>query len=261
MNQETLEALAKRLRDANSSGEVCEPIRDTLGTEDISSAYAIQNINTSHELQNGGKIIGKKIGLTSPAVQAQLGVNQPDYGMLWQHKEVENGGHISIKDIMQAKAEVEIAFVLGKDLVDQDITTIDIISAIDYALVAIELVGSRIRDWDIKITDTIADNGSASHWVVGHKPVSLSDFDVINCKMTLHKNGVLVSEGFGKNCLNSPINALRWLAVKMVEMGHPIRKGEIIFTGALGPMVHVEAGDHFEACIEGLGHASVTFTP
>jgi len=136
---------------------------------------------------------------------------------------------------------------------------VDVISAIDYALVSIEIVGSRIKNWDIKITDTIADNASASHWVIGHKPVKLESIDLLNCKMVMTNNEEIVSEGQGRNCLGSPINATLWLAQKLVAMGTPMRAGDLILTGALGPMVSAKAGDHFRVTIEGAGEVSVGF--
>ena len=122
-----------------------------------------------------------------------------------------------------------------------------------------EIVGSRIKNWDIKITDTIADNASASHWIVGQKKTRLEDLDLINCKMVMKNKRTTVSKGIGKNCLGSPINTMQWLAQKMVEMGRPMKAGDLILTGALGPMVSVKTGDHFSAKIDGLGDVSVRF--
>lgn len=250
---------ALRLRNAYSNRKTIAPLRDEIGVENIPLAYEIQNINTTHRLNNGARIIGKKIGLTSFAVQKQLGVDQPDFGILFQDMEVLNGTSISVQKLMQPKAEAEIAFVLGEDLDEENLTTVDIINAIDYALPSIEIVGSRIENWNIKITDTIADNASASHFVVGHTPKTLDEFDMINCKMQMYANGDLVSEGRGADCLGSPLNAVLWLANKMVEFGDPLQAGEVIFSGALGPMVTVKAGDHIRAEFEGIGSVSVSF--
>ncbi len=260
MNNTNIAAAAKRLREAAKTGITCTPIRDLIGTTDVASAYAVQEINTNLRIEAGARIVGSKIGLTAPVVQQQLGVNQPDFGMLWQDTEVLNGGEISVREIMQPRVEAEIAFVLGKDLESDQLTSIDIISAVEYAVASIEIVGSRIQNWDIKITDTIADNASASHWVVGHRPVKLEQLDLINCKMQMQQNGKVVSEGMGKNCLGSPINAALWLANKMAQMGMPLKAGDLVLTGALGPMISVQAGDHFSANIEGLGEVSVQFT-
>lgn len=260
MSKQNIEAAAKRLREAASSSQTCAPVRNLIGETSIGDAYAVQEINTALRLAEGARIVGTKIGLTSPAVQKQFGIAQPDFGMLWDDKEVWNGGEISVKEIMQPRAEAEIAFVLGKDLTSESISTVDVLSAIEYALASIELVGSRIEGWDIRITDTIADNASASHWVVGHKPVRLENLDLINCKMVMEKNGQQVSEGIGSACLGSPINAMLWLAKTMARLGKPMRAGDLVLTGALGPMSNVVAGDHFRAVIEGLGEVSVKFT-
>lgn len=260
MSRRNIEAAAKRLREANKSRQTCAPVRNLIGETDVEKAYAVQEINTALRIAEGARVVGSKIGLTSPSVQKQFGISKPDFGMLWDDKEVWNGGEISVKEIMQPRAEAEIAFVLGKDLTGEAITSVDVISAIEYALASIELVGSRIEGWDIRITDTIADNASASHWVVGHKPVRLEKLDLINCKMILEKNGKVESKGTGSACLGSPINAMLWLAKTMSRLGKPMKAGDVILTGALGPMLKVEAGDFFRTEIEGLGEVSVQFT-
>jgi len=168
---ETIDQLAKQLRDAYQNRQACAPLRDIIGIEDIETAYAIQNINNKLRLDAGARMTGRKIGLTSKAVQKQLGVDQPDFGMLLNTMEVLNGDTIAMSELMQPKVEAEIAFVLGKDLPYHEITTVELLSSIDYALASIEIVGSRIENWNIKITDTVADNASASHYVVGHQPV------------------------------------------------------------------------------------------
>lgn len=257
---DTIEKLAQQLREAYATRTACPPLRSVIGLEDIKTAYAIQELNNDLLIKNGARIVGRKIGLTSKAVQKQLGVDQPDYGTLLNTMEVLNGGNISMKALMQAKVEAEIAFVLKKDLTNPDLSVADLLSAIDYAVASIEIVGSRIENWDIKITDTIADNASASHFVIGHRPMKLSDFDVVNCQMTMTKNGELASEGNGAACLGSPINACLWLVQMMASIGTPLRAGEVILSGAVGPMVNVSAGDVFVANFSDLGSVSVSFT-
>ena len=259
ISNEIIKEAARRLRDAELNKVVCAPLRDLLGAEDQKAAYAVQQLNAKFRKAEGARVIGHKIGLTSFAVQKQLGVDQPDFGLLWSDREVNNGGEVSMSELMQAKAEAEIAFVLSQDLNTNCLSMVDVINAIDYALCSIEIVGSRIKDWDIKITDTIADNASASHWVIGHKPVKLQNIDLVNCTMKMTCNGDIVSGGTGKACLGSPLNAVLWLAQKMMEMGKPLKRGDLILSGALGPMVSVNSGDHIEVEIEGLGGASVSF--
>jgi 2-keto-4-pentenoate hydratase len=237
----------------------CMPVRNLIGSENLEFAYEVQNQLTENRLSNGTRLVGRKIGLTSFAVQKQLGVDQPDYGMLFNDMEVMEGGLIPWSECMQPKAEAEIAFIMGKDLDHEKISISETLSAIEFAVPCIEIVGSRIKDWDIRITDTIADNASASHFVIGHTPKKLSDFDTVNCQMKMLKNGEVASEGNGKACMGSPINATWWLANKMFELGRPLKKGEIVLAGALGPMVAANAGDEFKAEFSDLGSVSVKF--
>lgn len=250
---------AKLLRTADLKKQTIAPLREQ-GVTDLELAYAIQNINTEHRVNAGARIVGKKIGLTSLAVQQQLGVDQPDYGVLFHDMEILNGLSVAMSEMMQPKAEAEIAFILGDDLDTDQLTILDLIHAIDFALPAIEIVGSRIENWNIKICDTVADNASASHYVLGHRPRTLDEFDMVGCSMQLHKNGTLVSEGSGAACLGSPLNATLWLANKMAALGQPLQAGELILSGAIGPMTALNTGDNIIAQIEGLGSVSVSVT-
>lgn len=260
MTNKTVIQLAKTLRDAQENHQPCDPIRHIIGLEDIETAYAIQDFNNRILINAGARVVGRKIGLTSKVVQQQLGVNQPDFGLLFNTKEVLNGDSISVKEILQPKVEGEIAFVLGKDLPDYSLTISELISAIDYVVPAIEIVGSRIKNWDIKITDTIADNASASHFVIGHQPHKLERVDIINCHMQLYKEGEVVSKGMGSDCLGSPLNAVLWLVNKMAYLGTPLKAGELILSGSIGKFVDVLAGDTFTAKFSNLGDVKVSFT-
>lgn len=251
---------ADRLRKATEESTAIPPLSTEIGTTDLGLAYQIQNYNNQIRLDKGEKLVGRKIGLTSFKVQEQFGINQPDFGMLFSDMEVLTGQSLSVKETMQPKVEAEIAFVLSEDLDFDNITIVDLISCIDYALPAIEIVGSRIENWNIKITDTIADNASASHFVVGHTPKTLDEFDVISCAMGMNVNHEVKSTGSGAACMGSPLNALIWLANKMIEMGNPLQAGELILSGALGPMVPVKAGDHVSAEFGGLGSVSIDFS-
>lgn len=258
-SSKTTQEIAESLRQAYTTKVPLPPIRDVIGLDAIETAYAIQKVNTNFRINKGAQVVGAKIGLTSKVVQRQLGVDQPDFGILFNDMEVLNGGEVPWNVLMQPKAEAEIAFVMGKDLKEPTIGTADVLSAIDYALSAIEIVGSRVENWNIKLVDTIADNASSSHFVLGHRPVKLGDFDLINCKMQMEKNGEKVSEGKGADCLGSPINAMIWLARTLAGLGNPLRAGDVILTGALGPMADVKPGDFVQTTIEGLGSVSVTF--
>ncbi|MCR9182667.1 MAG: fumarylacetoacetate hydrolase family protein [Flavobacteriaceae bacterium] len=251
---------ASQLEVAAASKVPCDPVRAFIGETSQDKAYAVQKLITKSRILQGAEPIGKKIGLTSVKVQEQLGVDQPDFGVLFNDMELKNGGELSISETMQPKAEAEIAFVLKKGLLSKNPSLKEIEDAIDYAVAAIEVVGSRIANWDIKITDTIADNASASHFVLGDVKRKLSEIDVIGCEMQLFQNDQLVSQGSGAACLGSPLIAVQWLAKKMVEMESPLKAGDIILSGALGPMVNVVVGDSLLATVEGLGGVSINFT-
>ena len=247
----TLKNLADKLYQAEITKKTISPIRTNFPNErDIDAAYDIQQFVAQQKLTRGAKIIGKKIGLTSFAVQEQLGVDEPDFGILTEKMRIKNHGEVSFEKLMQPKAEAEWAFVLKQDLDQDNLDLQTVKNAIDYALVAIEIVGSRIENWDIKITDTVADNASASHFVLGSKPIKLQDINLENCQMQLFKNEVLVSEGQGKACMGNPLNAVLWLAQTMQKRQQPLKSEEIILSGALGPMVVIEKGDNLKTQID-----------
>lgn len=252
-HQEKIDAAAKQLREAQQNYLPCSPIREIIGETDIETAYAIQQKNVEKRLQEGAIRVGAKIGLTSLAVQKQLGVDQPDFGILFADTQVKNGGSLSVRDILQPKAEAEIAFVLKSDLTGQSFSEADILNATDYVCAAIEIVGSRVENWNIRITDTVADNASASHFVLGDLKLNPLEADMVNCKMTLLKNQEIVSEGSGAACMGSPVVAVVWLAETMSNLGTPLQKGDVVLSGALGPMAAAQVGDEFLASIEGFG--------
>jgi len=254
-----LDTLAGRLVHAGATRTPIEPIRTVLEPGDVDSAYAIQNRVTQARLAAGWRLAGRKIGLTAKSVQKQLGVDQPDFGMLFDRMAVPDGESVAIDALIAPKCEAEVAFVLGDDLDHECPTTVDALAAIDYALPAIEIVDSRIANWDIGIVDTIADNASSALYVVGNSPVPLDAFDLRLCGMIMQKNGVGVSYGAGAACLGSPLTSFLWLAGKLAAVGRPLRAGDVVLTGALGPMVPAAAGDTFEARIGGLGSVRVGF--
>jgi len=250
---------AQRLLTAHTSGTPCPPVRDLIALDDIEAAYAAQEINTQQWLAQGRKLVGRKIGLTSVAVQKQLGVNQPDFGMLFADMAVCDGEPIPVGAVLQGKAEAEIAFVLERDLNIEQATVADVISAISYATIAIEIVGSRVANWDIKLVDTVADNASSGLYVMGNTPYSLRGLDLRDCIMQMTRGDELISTGVGHACLGHPLNATLWLARKMVEVGRPLQAGDVILSGALGPMVAAQPGDVFEARVSGLGSVRAAF--
>lgn len=260
MDQTRIQDAADRLWTAEQTGQTCAPIRDLIGDTDIDAAQAVQDLNTRRALGGEERVLaGRKIGLTSAAVQAQLGVDQPDYGVLFDDMEALDGEEIAWSRLSQPKVEAEIAFVMAAPLTGGHLKMVDVMASIGFALPAIEVVGSRIADWDIKITDTIADNGSSGLFVLGQTPRRLGEFDPRLCGMVMTRNGEPVSTGAGAACLGSPLNALLWLARKLAKSGDPLGPGDIVLSGALGPMVDVAPGDAFEARINGLGSVRAVF--
>lgn len=259
MNEKLIIQLADRLADAENSGLPCAPIRGEFTGDDLAMAYAIQAENVKRGVAKGRRVVGRKIGLTSKSVQKQLKVSQPDFGTIFADMMIGDGEEIDFSRVMQSKVEAEIALVLKSDLDMECPTLTDVISATAYALPAIEVVGSRIKNWDITITDTIADNASSGLVVLGDSPRKLGEFDMRMCGMAMETGGEIVSVGAGLACMGSPLNAAVWLACTMKELGQPLRAGDLVMTGALGPMVSVKAGDCFEARISGLGSVRAVF--
>lgn len=244
---------------AANSGVPCAPVRDLIADGSIDAAYAIQQINIQRNLAAGGRLVGSKIGLTAKSVQKQLGVDQPDFGCLLADMAVADGEEIEWSRVIQPKVEAEVALVLEHDLSFEKHTIADLIKATAYVLPALEIVGSRIQNWDIRLADTIADNASCGLFVLGNRPVKLSKVDLINCGMVIEQRGEPVSVGTGAACLGNPLYAALWLADTLSKRGAPLRAGDVILTGALGPMVSANAGDVFHAHINGLGSVSAYF--
>jgi 2-keto-4-pentenoate hydratase len=259
MTPQLIEQAASALAEAERSAQYIAPLRETYEQLTIEDAYAIQRVNTDRRVAEGRRIVGCKIGLTSVAVQKQLGVDQPDFGMLFDDMGYGDGEPIPSSILTQPKIEAEVAFVIGRDLRMRNPGQLDVLNAIDYAVPALEIVGSRIANWDIRITDTIADNASSSAYVLGNSPRKLSEFDLRLCGMVMERRGEPVSVGAGAACLGNPINAVVWLARKMAALGTPLLAGDLVLSGALGPMVAVTPGDIFEARINGLGSVRAVF--
>jgi 2-keto-4-pentenoate hydratase len=252
------EDIAVRLRAAYSEG-VVPPLRDALDPADAAGAYAVQLINTKFWQAAGRRIIGRKIGLTALAVQKQLGVDQPDFGVLFADMAINDGGRLSASSVIQPKAEAEIAFVMARDLADPQASIQDVIAAVAYALPAIEIVDSRIADWKITFADTVADNGSSAFFVLGAEPRALAGLDLRTCGMVLEINGQLVSLGAGAACLGHPLQAAAWLVRRLAQSGEGLRAGDVVLTGALGPMAPLKPGDIVRATIGGVGSCGFNY--
>lgn len=253
------EAAAALLKAAHLDRQAIAPLRDRLARTDQEGAYAVQEINTRAWLAEGRRLVGRKIGLTSLAVQAQLGVDQPDFGMLFADMAYGDAEPVPLNRLIQPKVEAEVALIIGRDLTQERHTYADLIRATEYALPAIEIVDSRIEKWGIKFVDTVADNASSALFVLGGRPVKLSDVDLTACAMEMKRGDEVVSRGNGRACLGSPLTAAIWLADMMVRCGRPLLAGDIVLTGALGPMCAVTEPGRFDVQIEGLGGVSALF--
>lgn len=250
---------AARLGNAARTRTPCAPVRDILGETDIDLAYAVQQRLVEGRIADGARLVGRKIGLTSPAVQQQIGVDRPDFGVLFEDMDVSALDEVPVERLLQAKVEAEVAFVLGRDLDAADLDLAAVRDAVDYAVAALEIVDSRVAGWDIKITDTVADNASSGLYVLGDRQVTLREFQPAEVTMRMYADGSLVSEGTGAACLGDPLNALLWLARTAAEFGAPLRTGQVILSGALGPMVPVTPGSTVRAEISSLGSVSTSF--
>jgi len=245
---------ARRLLAAEAEATPGQPVRSLLG-DDVDAAYRVQELVVSARESAANPRIGRKVGLTSTAVQRQLGVDQPDFGVLLRDMQIPDAGTLDLTRLIQPRIEAEIAFVLRASI--HDATPDEVRDAVEHAVAALEIVDSRIADWDIGIVDTIADNASSARFVLGSTPVGLDRFTPRQARMSLTVNGETASTGDGSACLGDPLNALLWVAQTAIRIGRPLQAGEIVLSGALGPMVALNPGDRVRAVVAGLGDVSV----
>lgn len=243
----TIFQIADKLNVAlRSVAPLSEPVTVMAPELEIDDAYAIQLSNVRKALASGICITGKKIGLTSLAMQKMFGVNEPDYGHLMEDMEIKDG-RVRRADLLQPRVEGEIAFVLKRDIVGPDVTIEQVLAATDYVTSAIEIVDSRIRDWKIKLIDTVSDNASSCRYVLGEEKISPSAVALPEIRMSLYKNGVLVNEGRGADVLGHPAMCVAWLANKLLRYGVTLKAGEVVLSGALSAASAAEKDDVFEA--------------
>lgn len=258
MTTPTVDQLARRLRDAYA-GPPVPPLRDGLAPVDIEGAYAVQEINTRFWEAQGRRIVGRKAGLTAKAIQQQLGVDQPDFGTLFDDMAIADGGVLDPARTLQPKAEAEIAFVLAQDLTDPETSPEMVAQAVGRVHAAIEIVDSRIADWKITFSDTVADNGSSAFFVLADEGKPLAGLDIYTAGMVLEVNGQIASLGVGAAALGNPLNAAAWLARTLAARGSPLKAGDVLLAGALGPMWTLQPGDHVRAIVGGIGACSFTY--
>ena len=259
MTPALIEQLGDELYQTLTQCQVLEPLTSRHPDITIDDAYAIQQKMLARRLAAGEKVVGKKIGVTSQAVMNMLGVFQPDFGWLTDGMVYNEGQAIPANTLIQPKAEGEIAFVLKKTLKGPGITAADVLAATEGVMACFEIVDSRIRDWKIKIQDTVADNASCGVFVLGDRLVDPRDVDLATVGMVLEKNGDIVATGAGAAALGHPANAVAWLANTLGAHGIALEAGEVVLSGSLGIMVPVAAGDNLRVTMGGIGGCSVRF--
>ncbi len=259
MEASLIQTLGDELYTALREKRVVEPLTNRHADITIEHAYRIQQRMIERRLGDGERVVGKKIGVTSRAVMNMLGVYQPDFGNLLDGMIVSDGDSIAMATLIQPKAEGEIAFILKRDLMGPGIGNADVLAATECVMPCFEIVDSRIRDWKIKIQDTVADNASCGVFVLGDRAVDPKKVDLNTCGMVLEKNGEVVVTGSGAAALGSPVNAVAWLANTLGRLGIGLKAGEVVLSGALGAMVPAQAGDNFRMTVGGLGGCSVRF--
>ena len=261
MDQRAIENYAAELHRALRRAEVVAPLTERAPDIGIEDAYRISFELLKRRQAEGERLVGKKIGVTSAAVQDMLGVRQPDFGYLTDAMQVEDGGLMPVRgQLIQPRAEAEIAFVLKADLEGPSLSAADVVRATDYVAPCLEIVDSRIRDWRIKIQDTVADNASCGRFVIGEDRFGLDGLDLAACSVVMALNGARVSSGTGKAALgSSPVACVVWLANRFAALGDPLRAGELILSGSLVPLQPVAPGDFVQADFGALGRVSARF--
>ena len=260
MDKQKIEHYGDELYQAFVSRRAVAPLLTREPEITLEDAYHIQERFVARRLAAGETIVGKKIGATSKPVQDFLGVYQPDFGMLTSAMVFQEGDTIDLSQLIQPKAEAELAFVLKHDLKGPGITAMDVIRATDYVVPCFEIVDSRITDWQIKIQDTVADNASCGVFVLGKTKGDPRKLDITLAGMVLEKNGELFSTGVGAAVQGSPANAVAWLANTLGALGIPFKAGEVILSGSQSSLVPVIDGDELVCTVGGLGSCRVKFS-
>jgi len=260
LTDEARRDVAGALATAERDRRPIPPLRESHPEIDVVDAYEIQLLNVRKRLATGATVHGHKVGLSSRAMQDMMGVNEPDYGHLLSDMEVFEVRPVSAGRYCYPRVEVEVAFVLGRPLPGQGCTEDDVLAATEAVAPAIELIDSRIEDWNIRICDTVADNASSAGYVLGRDRVTPTDIDLCTIDARLHRNGEQVAEGRSDAVLGNPVTAVAWLARKVASFGVTLEAGHVILPGSVHRAVDVRPGDDFEAVMDGLGTVQLSFT-
>jgi 2-keto-4-pentenoate hydratase len=259
LTQEQILQEARALYRAEKDKSVLRPFTEKYPKIAPEESYQIQLAQIEMKKADGAKVVGKKIGLTSKAMQKMLNVDQPDYGHILDHMVLQDAAVFRISELIQPKIEPEIAFILDRELKGPGVTSMAVLAATRFVVPALEIIDSRIEGWKIKLCDTIADNASSARVVIGNSPKRIDEFDLKLVGMVLEKNGDIVQTGAGGAVLGHPAVAVAWLANAVGQFGVSLGAGEIIMPGALCAAADVSAGDWVQASFDGLGTVSVRF--
>jgi 2-oxopent-4-enoate/cis-2-oxohex-4-enoate hydratase len=259
MQNTSIERYGDELYQALMDRKAVEPLTDREPRITIEEAYRIQLRMVQRRLDAGETIIGKKIGVTSKIVMQMLNVDQPDFGQMTSGMVFSEGEPIRADSMIAPRAEAEVAFVLKSDLQGPGVTSADVLRVTDFVLPCFEIVDSRIKDWRIKIQDTVADNASCGVLTLGGVRKSPRQLDLALAGMVLEKNGEVISTSTGAAVQGSPANAVAWLANTLGRLGIGLKAGEIILSGSQSPLAPIKAGDSLICSVGGLGGTSVRF--
>jgi 2-keto-4-pentenoate hydratase len=254
-----IQKIAEDLLEAEKNNQPIEPLTNRFPTISVEDAYNIQLQQIEKKVTNGATIVGKKIGLTSKVMQNMFQVNEPDYGHLLDDMISLDGETISLDEFAQPKLEFEIAFVLKEDLKGPGITILDVIKATDYIAPAFEIIDSRIKNWNIRFEDTVADNGSSARAIIGGNPTRIEEVDLAHLGMVVYKNGKFLDSAAGAAVMGNPARAVAWLANALGKYDISLHAGEVVLSGALSAAVPIESGDTFTAEFAHIGSVSASF--
>jgi 2-keto-4-pentenoate hydratase len=259
MDQQVHAQAAQVLLDAYRTGVAVDRLTDTYPGLTIADAYQIQLAQVRRWTEQGAVIKGHKVGLTSAVMQRQLGVDQPDYGHLTGDMFHLEAQPIDVTGFLQPRIEPEIGFVLNRELHGPGVTAAEAAAAIEFVVPALEIIDSRIRDWQITLVDTIADNASSGGVVLGSRFTRPSRVDLRLVGCLLSRQGEVLGTGAGGAVLGSPLNALVWLTNTLGPLGIALHPGQVVLPGSLTAAVPVAAGDVLTAEFAGLGSVTAIF--